>query len=159
MFLISFSLFGADIQVAAVVEKNILSVGESFIYQIQIQGNDNASGYPEETWDDSDFTDSFNVAFLGGQNNSSRQISIINGRRKEIINSSYIISYSLTPLKTGNLVIPAVSLNIDGNQYTTRTIKIESREAMENDDLKLVVSLDKKELYVGEPLLITFIFV
>jgi len=153
---VSFPLFCAGIEIAAVVEKDNLSIGESFIYQIQIQGSDNASGFPKERWSDSDFTKSFSVKFLGGQNNSSRQISIINGHRKEIINTAYIISWSLTPLKSGILTIPSVSLTIENNQYTTRSIKIESREAVESENLKLLVSFDNDKAYVGEPLLITF---
>ena len=153
---VSFPLLAIDIQIDAVVEKDTLSVGESFIYQIQINGSDKASGFPEDRWADPGFTRNFNVEFLGGQNNSSRQVSIINGRRKETVNNAYIISYSLTPLAVGSLTIPSVTLFIDGNKYTTRTIKIESREAGESENLNLIVSLDKNEAYVGEALVITF---
>lgn len=153
---VSFPLFGSNIEVVGVVEKNNLSVGESFIYQIQIQGSDIASDYPKDIWDDSVFNSNFNVEFLGAQNNSSRQISIINGRRKEIINTAYIISYSLTPLKTGVLTIPSVLVTIEGEKYTTRSIPIESKEAEESNNLKLIVTLDKNRAYVGEPLQITF---
>lgn len=156
LLIIPYSLFAVDIEITAVVEKNNLSVGESFIYQIQIQGSDSASDFPKENWGNSNFTDSFEVEFLGGQNNSSRQISIINGRRKEIINTAYIISWSLTPKKTGTLTIPAISVSIDGKIYTAKSIKIESKEAEENENLKLLVSLDKYTAYVGEPLIITF---
>lgn len=154
--LLSSPLFSADIEIAAVVEKNSLSIGESFIYQIQINGSDSASGYPKDNWADTNFTNNFDVEFLGGQNNSSRQVSIINGRRKEFINTAYIISWSLTPLKSGILTIPPVSLTIEDNKYTTRPIKIESKEAEENENLKLLVSLDKDRAYVGEPLIITY---
>ena len=153
---VSVSLFGNEIEITAVVEKNILSVGESFIYQIQIKGSDNASGFPKEKWTNTDFTNKFKVEFLGGQNNSTRQISIINGRRKEVLNTAYIISWSLTPLKSGTLVIPSVSVNVDGKKYVTRPIKIESKVAEESENLKLLVSFDKDTAYVGEPLLITF---
>jgi len=156
LIIFSSPLFGADIEIAAVVEKNTLSVGESFIYQIQIQGSDSASDFPKEEWGNSNFADNFNVEFLGGQNNSSRQISIINGRRKEIINTAYIISWSLTPLKPGTLTIPSIPVSVDGKKYTTRSIKIESKEAEESENLKLLVTLDKDTAYVGEPLLITF---
>ncbi|MDA3938170.1 MAG: BatD family protein [Spirochaetia bacterium] len=153
---LSFPLFGNDIEIVAVVEKNILSVGESFIFQIQIKGSDNASNLPEDNWSDPAFKNSFNVEFLGGQNNSSRQISVINGRRKETINTAYIISWLLTPLKSGTLLIPSVTVNIEGKKYVTRSIKIESKEAEESENLKLLVSFDKDPVYVGEPLLIKF---
>jgi len=152
----SFPLFSADIEIATVVGKKTLSIGESFIYQIQINGSDNASGFPKEKWNDSDFSNSFKVKFLGGQNNSSRQVSIINGRRKETINTAYIITYSLTPMTSGILTIPSVSLTIDGDKYSTRPIKIESKEAEESENLKLLISIDKDEAFIGEPLLITF---
>ncbi len=153
---VSFPLFSADIEIAAVVEKNNLSIGESFIYQIQIKGSDNASDFPKDNWSDPDFTNSFNVKFLGGQNNSSRQISIINGRRKEIINTAYIISWSLTALKSGTLIIPSISITIEDNKFTTRSIKIESSEAEESENLKLIVTFDKEKAFVGEPLILTF---
>lgn len=153
---ISSYLFAADIEIIAVVEKSNPSTGESFIYQIQIKGSDHASDFPKNNWSNANFTNSFKVDFLGGQNNSRREISIINGRRKEIITSSYIISYTLTPLISGTLTIPSVSVVIDDEKYTTRSIKIESKEAEESDSLKLLVSLEKDKAYVNEPILITF---
>ncbi len=156
LFFLATNLFGSDIQIVAVVEKDVLSIGESFIYQIQIKGSDQASGFPEDEWSDSKFKNNFNVEFLGGQNNSSRQVSIINGRRKEIINTAYIISWSLTPLTAGTLIIPSLTLTIEGDKYSTRPIKIESKEAEESENFELKVTLDKDTAFVGEPLLVTF---
>jgi len=68
----------------------------------------------------------------------------INGHRKEIINTAYIISWSLTPLVSGILTIPGVSLTVEGDKYTTRSIEIESKEAEESDHLKLLISFDKE---------------
>jgi hypothetical protein len=154
--LLSYSVFGGDIYLNAVVEKDVLSVGESFIYQIQIEGSDKISGFPKNDWGNDKFQKEFAIEFLGSQNNSSRQISIINGRRTEIINTGYLVSWSLIPLITGTLTIPSVSLTIDGDKFSTRPVSIRSKEAEESDDLKFLVSLDKDQCYVGEPLLMTF---
>jgi len=58
----------------AVVERSSVFVGEPFIFQIQVSGSEN----PEKP-DLSEITD-FIVEYHGGQVNSSRSVTIINGR-------------------------------------------------------------------------------
>ncbi len=156
MILLAVPIFGETVRISAIVEKNNLSVGESFIYQVQIKGSENISNYPKDSWGKGNFSKDFSVKFLGGQNNSSRQITIINGKRTETVNSGYFISYSLTPQNVGVLTIPPISITVDGKIYTTRRIQVKVTEAGQSDDFHLVVSLDKDKCYVGEPLLLTF---
>ncbi|MCD6396044.1 MAG: BatD family protein, partial [Spirochaetaceae bacterium] len=156
MILLSVSTFGETVRISAIVEKNNLSVGESFIYQVQIKGSENISNYPKDSWGKDNFSKDFSVKFLGGQNNSSRQVTIINGKRSETVNSGYFISYSLTPQNVGILTIPPISITIDGKIYTTKSIQIKVTEAEQSEDFHLKVSIDKNKCYVGEPLLLTF---
>ncbi len=156
MILLAAPVFGETIQVSALVEKNSLSIGESFVYQVQIKGSENISNFPKDKWGDDKFINNFSIKFLGGQNNSSRQVTIINGKRSETVHSGYFLSYSLTPKNIGVLSIPPISITVDGKIYTTNSIQIKVTEAEQSEDFHLRVSLDKNNCYVGEPLLLTF---
>ena len=156
LILLSVPIFAETVQVAAIVEKNNLSLGESFVYQVQIKGSENISNYPKDNWGNGKYTNDFSVKFLGGQNNSTRQVTIINGKRTETVNSGYFISYRLTPQNIGVLSIPPISITVDGKIYSTKSIQIKVTEAEQSEDFHLIVSLDKNKCYTGEPLLITF---
>ncbi|MBN1995048.1 MAG: protein BatD [Anaerolineae bacterium] len=60
------------------------------------------------------------VDFAVINSGSSTQISIINGK----MTSQGIYRYHLQPLKAGNLVIPSLSVTIDGQTYQTESIHI-----------------------------------
>ena len=156
MLLFTAALFGETVQVSSIVEKNDLSVGESFIYQVQIKGSEKISSYPENSWGNSTFSKNFSVKFLGGQNNSSSRITIINGKRRESVNRGYFISYRLIPKTTGILTIPAITITVDGNNYTTKPIQVKVTQAEQSKDFHLKVELDKNKSYVGEQFRITF---
>ncbi len=141
--------FAADIQIQAAVDSREVFVGETFNFQIQVKGHDS----PPEP--DMSQVKNFRVRFLGGQQNSSTSISNVNGSWNKIVNRAYIFNYLLTPLRAGELIVPAISLTIDGKNYRTRPFSIHARKPEESDDFKLRQQLSKDHCYVGEPLVLT----
>lgn len=140
---------GDEVSVKAAVEKKDVYVGESFLFQVQIAGND-SPGEP----DLASLLD-FHVQPRGGQQNNSESITIINGRMERVATRGYIFNYRLTPKRAGDLIIPALTVNVDGRYYQTRPITIVAKEPVESEDFKLRLQLSKATCYVGEPLVLT----
>ncbi len=141
--------YAADFSVKAVVERDEVYAGEPFTFQIQVSGSDN----PEQP-DMSHLTD-FTVDFLGGRQNSSSSITIINGKVSQDIRKGYFFTWQLTPKKTGRFIIPSIEVSADGQRVSTDPIVIRVSKPVETDDFKLRLNLSTNECYVGEPLILT----
>ena len=137
--------FGAK----AAVERTDPFVGEPFVFQIQVSGSE----HPEQP--DLSHVKDFAVAFRGGQQNSRRSVTIINGRVTEDVQEGYFFSYELTPKREGRLVIPSVTVISDGRSTRTDPVVINARKPVETEDFKLRMSLSKDHCYVGEPVILT----
>jgi hypothetical protein len=138
-----------EISVQAAVEKQQVFVGESFLFQIQVEGDSS----PAEP-DLSSLSD-FHVQPRGGQQNNSESITIINGKMERVAHRGYVFNYSLTPKKAGVLTVPAIAVVVDNKTFQTAPIRISVSEPAETDDFKLRLTLPKKEMYVGEPVELT----
>ena len=135
--------------VQAVIEKNQVFVGESFVFQIQIEGSDS----PDKP-DVSGIAD-FTVQELGGQQNSSQSMTIINGQVNQVVKRGYIFSYRLTPKRDGRLTIPSISVSADGKSMATQPIMIRATPPTETEDFKLRMSLSERKAYIGQPVTLT----
>jgi hypothetical protein len=139
-----------EISVRAAVESESVYMGESFIYQISVEGSDEVS-QP----DLAPLANDFAIEFLGGSNNSSTSISIINGRMERQVHKGYVFQYRLTPRTKGNVTIPAVAVRVKGQTYLTNPITLGINQPVETNDFKLRISLSRSTCYVGEPVLLT----
>ncbi len=152
-------LFGDDtITVTEAVERNRVFRGESFIFQVQIQGSETVKDYPEDDWETPGLTGDFSVQFLGGSTNSSRTVTIVNGQRSVQVHLAYVLSYRLTPNRTGDLIIPPLSFKVDGKTVSTRPVPVTVKEPEENDFFKVRLSLSGNTAYVGEPIVFTVVW-
>ena len=137
---------GAEpITVRAVVETDRVYAGESFAYRVIVEGA------TPQVQPQLPALDAFGVAYEGGQDVSSRSISIINGRRTETVIEQYYFQYRLTALSPGRHTIPAATLTIDGRTYRTQPVAITVVQPTEHQDFKLRLVLEKEQVYVGEP--------
>ena len=137
------------LEAKALVERSDPYAGEPFIFQIQISGSEN----PDQP-DLSHLTD-FSVEYQGGQQNSSRSVTIINGKVTQDVREGYFFSYRLTPKREGRLVIPSIKVIADGVSAETSPVIINVQKPVETDDFKLRLELSKDRCYVGEPLILT----
>ena len=97
----------------------------------------------------------FTVQELGGQQNSSQSMTIINGQVSQVVKRGYIFSYRLTPKREGRLAIPSISVSADGKSTATRPISIRAIPPVESQDFKLRMSLSETRAYVGQPVTLT----
>lgn len=139
-----------EVDVQVVLEKHEVFVGESFRLQIQVDGDDS----PAEP-DLSGLTD-FDVRSLGGQQNSSSSITIINGKMDKVTHQGYIFNYSLTPKLEGVLKIPSIRISAGGVDHHSQPGVVRVKKPVETEDFKLRIALSSHECYIGEPVVLTF---
>lgn len=138
------------VSVVGVVEKNNVALGESFVFQIQIEGSDAVTAVP-----DLPAFDGFTVQRLGGQTNNSTSVTIVNGQMRQNVRRGYFISYRLAPTRTGTLTIPAVTVKVGNETFRTEPIPIRVAESASLHDFRFRLSLSKDRCYVGEPVVLT----
>jgi hypothetical protein len=139
----------AGLSAKALAEKTEISVGEPFIFQIQVSGSENPQ--PPDT----SVIKDFNVVFQGGQQNSSSSITIINGKVTKDVREGYYFSYQLTPTREGRLTIPSIKITAGNSSVETEPIQISAGEPAETEDFKLRLSLSSVHCYTGEPVILT----
>lgn len=136
-----------QVSVETRVETAEAFVGESFIFQIVING----SSSPAEP--DVSVIQDFKVESLGGQSNNSESITIINGQLSRVVKRGYFFSYRLTPVKAGNLRIPSLPVSIEGRKYNTKAISFLAKEPVDSEYFHLEFSTSKNTYYLGEAIL------
>jgi len=160
-FLVVLSLLvgisSAKVNVIATVNENRISSNERITLQISGEGT---SSYPQvDVSTIKDFT-----VVSGPSQRSSFQI--INGK----VSSSYSLSWTLRPNKTGTLQIPPLIVKLNGEKYKTETILIvvikerprssQNKSRSSRDDLSekifLEVTADNDEVYVGEQITVNY---
>lgn len=134
----------------AVVEKEDVSVGEPFVFQIQVNNVDEA-----ETPDLSILTKDFTVTFEGNRRNNSESISFINGRTTRVVSRQYLINFRLTAKRTGRIEIPSFTLSAGGQSLTTQPLVVNASPPEQVDNFKLTTALSKTSCYMGEPIAMT----
>ncbi len=154
-FLVGIS--SAKVNVIATVNENRISSNERITIQISGEGT---SSYPQV--DVSTIKD-FSVVSGPSQRSS---FQIINGK----VSSSYSLSWTLRPNKTGTLQIPPLIVKLDGEKYKTDPILIvvtkgrpgssQNKSGSSGGDLSekifLEVTADKDEIYVGEQITVNY---
>ena len=143
------SSYAEDMSAKAVVENTEVSTGETFAFQIQVSGSEN----PEQP--DLSNLKGFGVKYLGGSQNSSSSITIINGQMTKNEKKGYVFSYQLTPERTGTLVIPSIEVRSGSDTARTDPLVIVARKPVETDDFKLRLTISKDTCYIGEPVILT----
>jgi len=123
-----------------------IPINRPFIFQIQVNGTTRAKLIPFKT--------NNNITFITqtGSNQSSTQITIINGRRTRIENQQYIINCKLICTKLGSTTIPAMTIVVNGKNYTTQKIPLTIVENPNKNKFILETTTNNKTAYLGEPI-------
>jgi hypothetical protein len=134
-----------DVAVNALVEKQDVYLGESFIYRIQVIG-----GRRVDKPDLSDLED-FDAREIPRSWVRMRN----DGDDKE---EGTLYYYRLSALKTGSLDIPPVQVSVDGKSYETSSVSMQVTLPPPSDEFKLELSLSKERVYVGEPVVLSAVW-
>ena len=138
-----------SITVQASVERTEVYAGEPIRLRIMVSGSD------QVTAPDTGEIAGFALRALGAGPNNSEIVTTINGRTTRQVNRGYVLNYQLTPAGAGELTIPALTLQVEGQSYTTRAIPILVRTPQEVKDYRLQLALEREQVWVGEPVLLT----
>ena len=104
-----------EVSVRLQVESRTVYMGESFLVQISVDGTDQADQ------PDLSRVRDFTIEYLGGQNNSSQSITLINGKLERVVKRSFVFSYRFTPTKVGTIAIAQAAVKAGGKTSPWRT--------------------------------------
>jgi len=141
-----------QITASAGVDNREIYLGETLTLQIAVNG----SGKPDQP-DFSGLKD-FEVGNLGGRQNSSSSITMINGRVTQNVSHGYIFVCGLTPKRAGILTIPPIKVSAEGAVAETPPIEVRVNKPGETDEFKLRIVLATNRCYVGEAVPVSFTF-
>lgn len=151
-----------EINIFASVDKNVISLNDQITLQVVVSGN--ITNIPQPNLPQ---LNDFQIYSAG----RSQNISIINGE----VNSSVTFNYILSPKRIGEFEIPPITLEYKGKTYQTEPIKIkvekwnisqqpqqipQQKQNYTNKQKGLFIEtfVDKRRVYVNEPLTLTFRF-
>ncbi len=162
-------IYGADIDIKLSVDRTRVGLNQDFTLTVDISGDnaDNA-GNPE-------MPDISSFASYLGSSGTSQNIQIINGRMS--VSKSLSFTYRVTAL--GTFAISPAVVRVGGKEYRSNSIQIEvvnvatqppqqqprqpqyptaeqSTDQIDNENLYLKVSANKRRVYVNEPILLTY---
>jgi len=126
---------------AKVDSETTIYPGQRFTYSVVVEG-----GATPSRIDISPLA-SFNPARAG----SGRQMSQIDGRTS----ITYSENYSILAERPGTILLPAVSVVIDGKTYTTNAVEVTVAEPGTTDRLDLEMTVSEQRCYVGQPVVMT----
>ena len=102
-------------------------------------------------------SDAFDVVRTEQNQSSNSSVQIINGRMTQSNEIHYQFYYILIPKKTGSIVFPSLQVTIGNTPYATEPIQFNvGAEAVKNPNIRVLLSLSKQHLYVGEQAILTF---
>ena len=147
--LAALALLGAGVaaaaSIAAEIDRNEATLDDRLVLTVTVTGS--ASAVPELPQ-----LSAFEVVPAG----QSKQWSFVNGRASSSISYRYV----LLPRETGEFVIPAASVEIDGERLTSRPFSVRIRAAGaasgQQSDLFLTTQLSTATPYVGQQVLFTW---
>ncbi len=133
--------------IQATVDRNQVAADEQVRLSVRVEGNPDAEPVLPEM-------PGFDVVSAGRRS----EMSIVNGRVSQGISFDYL----LIPKGAGEFVVPAVTVAISGQPYSTRpfSIRVVEASAVPTNDRNLFVTarVSKANPYVGEQVLFTWRF-
>lgn len=135
---------GQEIGVRADVAQRQVYVGDQVLYQITVEGADDAD--PPQL----DLPPGVSARLVQSQPSRSESTLIVNGRMTREVSLRYVFQYELTVRDTGTLTIGPARVKVGGQAYTTNRVQLSAREPTESDDVRVEVELDSTDLWVGQ---------
>ena len=132
-------------QLIVEIEKHEIYEGESVLYRVtlnhvKVPTAPTIAGLEE-----------FHVTNLGEQSLNSQQVTIINGRRTEIVRRGMQYNYRLTPKQSGLFTIPAPTAKVGNDVLTGREISLRVVAPEIQDSVILEMAVDRTSVYPMQP--------
>jgi hypothetical protein len=146
--------FSEDLQFSVTADRTSASIGEQIMITAQAVSAKKLNSIVAPKLAKSE---EFDVVGTNQNQSSSTSIQVINGKMTQNVTVTYLFYYSISPKKTGSFTFPALQLVADGNTYNSNSFVINvGKEAPQAvSEVKVSVSINKKNLYVGEQAILT----
>jgi len=142
----------AEVSVRAHLSRSISVIGDPVIFQLKISGARNIPDAP-----DISPIDGLDIQYGGASDQAA--IRIENGNFVSEHTKTY--AYQITPQKNGKFTLPAMTIRVDGKDYTTQpaALTVQPSSATDDDSQKRAFAeliVPKKTLYLGESIPLEF---
>jgi len=136
----------AEPEVIVQLSQDRIYEGESVLYRVTVK---NLRNPPQPKLDG---LDDFQVQSRGAQSLDSQQITMDeNGSMIRVVQYGRAYDYLLTPKRTGELAIPAPTIDVDGNVLRGRALTLRVVAPEDQDLAFLELSVDKDSVYPMQP--------
>jgi len=152
VMIIASSAAGAVRVFSQVNTEDNIYVGENFNYHIIIEGDNKAAKV------DMSALAEYEPRSAGNKDYSETSIRIVNGKTTRTVKKQFVMSYSLSASKLGQVQLPGVKVLVGGTVYKTAPVTVNILEPAITDNLELQVSLSKQKCFVGQAVLLTVKF-
>ena len=127
------------------IERREIYEGESVRYSVTVNHVENPTAPVLSGMDN------FQVVNLGEQSLNSQQITIINGRRTEIIRRGMQYNYHLTPNQSGRFTISAPTARVGNDEITGQPVTLRVVAPEVQDSVILTLAVDRQSVYPMQP--------
>lgn len=127
------------------IEKREIYEGESVLYRVTLNHVENPTAPVLAGLKD------FQVTNLGEQSLNSQQITILNGRRTEIVRRGMQYNYRLTPKQSGLFTIPAPTVNVGSDVLNGREVTLRVVASEVQDAVILEMTVDRRSVFPMQP--------
>lgn len=135
--------------IEARLERERIYEGESVVYQVTVTSGDETAAPRLDGFKD------FHVESLGQSRQQSMSISIINGRRTQLTRTGVTHSYRLTPTGAGSYLLPAPTVEVDGELLTGPRLRLEVVGIEQQDRVLVEVEPEFETVYPLQPFKVT----
>ena len=131
------------------IDKREVYEGESVLYRVTLNHVENPTEPKLEGFDD------FRITPLAQQSLNSQRVTIINGVRSEVVRRGRQYNFQLTPLRSGELTIPAPTAKVGADLLKGREIDIRVIPPDDQDVVLLELAVDRDAVYPMQPFTLT----
>ena len=140
---------GQSPELVVEVDRQQVYEGESIVYRVTLNHVEDPVPPTLEGFSD------FQVTSIGEQSLDSRRITIVNGVRNEVVRRGRQYQYRLTPLRAGDLTIPAPTAQVGPDALRGKAIRIRVIPPEEQDTVLLEASAEPTAVYPTQPFTLT----
>ena len=146
--------YSQDVQFSVSADRTSASLGEQIVVTAQVVS---AKKFSSMSAPKLAPTEDFAVASANQNQSSSTSIQVVNGKMTQSVTMTYYFYYTIVPKKTGSFTFPELQFTADGVSYSSNpfTITVGKEAAQGPAEVKVLLSLNKKSLYVGEQAILT----
>ncbi|HEX2956732.1 MAG TPA: BatD family protein [Chitinispirillaceae bacterium] len=147
-------IVSSQVRFTATTQRTHIAMGEQALITAQLVTGKNPGSIAAPAVASNEM---FTVLRTDQRQSSNSSIQIINGQASQKTEIIFNFLYIITPKSSGSFTFPSLEVEVSGSRYQTEPIQFTvSNEQIKNSDLKAILQLNKKSMYIGEQLILTF---